>query len=447
MSMTDYNLEQGLPSSMDAERSILGAVLLDNGAMYDAAWKLSPDTFSLDSHRRIFARMLEMFNVSKPIDIITLSEYLRDTQQLEASGGVSYLASLTDGVPPRANIEHYVGIVLEKAQLRGLIVAMNRVLSRILSAGDKPADCVMLLQEAIAEVNETGKQSRAFVELMNDAIAEIDRLRSVTETTLGASWNFQPLDDVTTGIRKDEFWVIGARPNVGKTPFGAQIAIANALGLGSGRVRNVEFESLEMSDLQLAMRCLIHAGIASPYELRDPRRMSNDQVNEVKSGACRLAELPIWVNDTGSVTIGQLVNRMRHAVRRRKIELFIIDYLQLIGGPGKTAYDRVSASAASLRAFVRESKVPVIALSQLNRNAKDPNKRPELADLRESGVIEQEANGVVLIHRPEISMEENPEMEGQLAMDGEFILAKVREGVKGPERFTFDENTLTFKPR
>lgn len=439
--------ERGLPSSMDAERSILGAVLLDNGALYDAAWKLDIEAFSLDSHRRIFARMLEMFNVSKPIDIITLSEYLREANQLESIGGVSYLASLTDGVPPRANVEHYVAIVLEKAQLRGLINSSNRIISAILERGTKPADCVMLMQEAISEVNETGKQSRAFAELMNDAIVEIDRLRSVTDTTLGATWNFQPLDDVTTGIRRDEFWVIGARPNVGKTPFGAQIAIANALGLGSGRVRNVEFESLEMSDLQLAMRCLIHAGVTTPYSLRDPRRMSVEEVTEVKSGACRLAELPIWVNDTGSVTIGQLLNRMRYAVRRRKIELFVIDYLQLIGGPGKTAYDRVSASAAALRGFVRETKVPVVALSQLNRNAKDPNKRPELADLRESGVIEQEANGVVLIHRPEISNDENPEMEGQLSMDGEFILAKVREGVKGPEPFQFDENTLTFKPR
>lgn len=431
--------EKGLPANPEAERSILGGIILDNPLMADCAWGLRPDYFYVDSHRRIFSRMVELFEMGYPIDIITLAEQLTKHKEISSVGGVAFLTSLTDGVPRRQVIDHFVKLVREKHTLRTVLNAVRQTSLKIVSGEFTPAECVTSLEDALVEVTTIGKQARHIGDLLLEATNQIVRLREVQDTILGFTFDFPPLDELTTGIRSDEFWVVGARPNVGKTPFGMQIAIANAL-----RQKRVVVFTLEMADLQITNRCLIHYGAAKPWELRDPRRMTTDDLNAVLEGAASLSKYPLWIDDTGSITLRQLCNKIRYVIRRLGAELIIVDYLQLVDGGGKNPYEGVSNVAKGMRAIVRETKVPIVALSQLNRNAKDQTKEPHLGDLRESGVIEQEANGVILLHRP-VVLDENDDVV-ELSSMGKLILAKVREGAGGFEPAQFDENTLTWQP-
>jgi replicative DNA helicase len=427
------------PSSIESERSILGGIILDPGLAIDAIGALRAESFHLDSHRRVFSALSEMHEHGIPIDFITVKQQLARRGELEAVGGETFVYSLSDGVPKRKTLDHLCKVVQEKFVLRSLLYAMNATANRI-AEGDMATDCIAAIEEALLDVRSSGKQPRHISELMHEAVEEIERLRDVQDQTLGLTLDFEPLDQVTTGIRRDELWVVGARPNVGKTPFAMQIALANA----SQRKKKVLIFTLEMSDLQLSMRSLIHRGGATPYKMRDPRRMDRSELTAVMEEAAETAKLSLWVDDSGSRTIKQIRNTILSFIRRHGIELVVIDYIQLVDGEGRSQYEITSNVSKGLRALVRQTKVPILALSQLNRNAKDPNKEPDLADLRESGVIEQEANVVILIHRP------NDATEGRrdtMSMEGKFVMAKVREGFKGSEPFIFNEDRLIFEPK
>lgn len=432
-------LDQTIPANVDAERSILGGIILENGCLFDATAVLRPECFFLDAHRRIFDRMVELSDCGKPIDTISLSEELKQHRELDSVGGLPYLLELQDKAMRRKSLAHHVNLVHEKYVLRKLLFAANATANLIMDGGTV-AECVTATEDALLEVGIVGKQPRHISDLMHEACEEINRLREVQDQTLGLTLDFEPLDTITTGIRRDEFWIIGARPNVGKTPFAMQIALANA----AYRKKKVLVFTLEMADLQLSMRCLIHRGGASPYKIRDPRRMDRGELLRVMEEAAETAKLSVWVDDSGVRSIKEIRNVILNYIRKHGIELVILDYLQLVDGPGRSQYEVTSAVSKGLRALVRQTKVPILALSQLNRNAKDPNKEPDLADLRESGVIEQEANVVILIHRPNDTAEHRKDM---MAMEGKFIMAKVREGFKGSEPFIFNEERLIFEPK
>jgi replicative DNA helicase len=434
--MREDILDQELPACVDAEKSLLGGIFMENGFISDAACQLHPEHFYLDAHRKIYKAFLELYDAGAPIDYESVADCLQRTRQLSAVGGKAYLSSLTDGVPKRPSLDHRISLIREKATLRSLFFAVNAVAGRITS-GDESKDCIAALEDVLAEVAVNGKTGRPISDLMHDAVNEIHRLRQVQDRTLGLTLDFQPLDDSTTGIRQDELWVIGARPNVGKTPFAMQIALANAR-IG----KQVDIYELEMSERQTSNRLLIHHGAADPWKLRDPRRMSEADVIQATEGAAEMAQLPLMIDDSGSLTVRDLRSRILAGIRKRNTKLVIVDYLQLIRGEGKR-YEVTSDAAAGLREIVRKTKVPIVALSQLNRNAKDPGKPPDLADLRESGVIEQEANVVVMIHR---ALLKEGDQEGELSNRGKFILAKVREGIRGPEPFVFNEKRLIFEP-
>jgi replicative DNA helicase len=403
----------------------------------DAAVTLRPDHFFLDSHRKIYRSMLELHDAGIPISFPVLADRLKSKRELEAIGGTRILNNLADNSIRRTSLDSLIHVIIEKHTLRTLQVSLSAIVNRI-GEGEDAEEIIAAAEDAVAEVRIQGKSGRHISDLMHDATREIERLRTVKDHTLGLTLDFEPLDNSTTGIRRDELWVVGARPNVGKTPFAMQIALANAK-LG----KQVDVYELEMSDSQTANRFLIHHGVVHPWKLRDPRRMSERDVLNAFEGAAEIAKLPLWIDDRGSMTVQQLRSAILAGIRKRNTQLVIVDYIQLIKGEGKR-YEVTSEAAAGLREIVRKTKVPIIALSQLNRNAKDPGKPPDLADLRESGVIEQEANVVVMIHRPLVKEGDN---EDSLSNDGKFILAKVREGVRGPEEFTFNEQTLTFQPR
>lgn len=438
MIATEANLEKGLPASLDAEKAILGAIILDVSLFYEADGVLSPEHFYLDAHRRIFARMVELVDGGSPVDIVTITNALAARKEVEAVGGVGYISQLLDGVPHMPSIKQYIRIVRDKATLRGVIHAANNAITYALEQSAPGEEVLGSLEENCLALRTTGKALQPMMSLMQKASHEIEVLQAIPEgVLLGKSTGFQKLDELTTGIRKSELWVIGARPNVGKTPFGMQIALKAA-----EQECPVAVFSLEMSDLQLAFRCMAHAGCASAWELRDPRRMGFDDTNRALRRASQIAKWPIYVDDTPRLSLRELRAKLRWAVAKLGIELAIVDYLQLLKAPGKNEYEQVSNAATALRELTRETKCPIVVLSQLNRNAKDPEKAPNLGDLRGSGVTEQDANVVVLIHRPPVN--DDPAV---LSDKGDFILAKVREGVCGPEPFDFDTRSLTFKER
>jgi replicative DNA helicase len=435
--MPEYTLERGMPSAPDAEKSILGSILLDVNALYEAQQTLRSDDFSVDAHRRIFQRMIELAEQGKPVDRITLPECLSVHKELEAVGGVSYVSSLPDGVPRRPSIKHHADIVKDKSVLRNLIHAASAAIERAAAQEEKADEVLGGLEDSLLELRATGRQFSTFKDLMQKCITKIRYLRTVETATLGLPTGIGPIDSITTGIRESELWIIGGRPNVGKTPLGCQIAMHNVMqGIP------VALFSLEMDEEKTGMRYMAHMGAASARKIRDPRIMDDVEALRAMEIAANNSEWPLYVDDTPGLSLSQLRAKARLAIHKFGARLIVIDYLQLIDAPGKDAYTRVSNVARGLYQLKRETKVPVVALSQLNRNAKEPSKAPTMGDLRESGVIEQEADVIALVHRPPEGDDPNV-----LSCFGELILAKVREGERGPENVEFDRKTLTFKAR
>lgn len=433
----DKALDKGMPASPDAERSILGAILLDPNCLYESQTSLRSDgdDFSIDSHRRIFSRMVELGEHAKPIDIITLTEVLNARKELNSVGGVAYIASLTDGVPRRPSIKHYCAIVRDKSILRSLIHMANNIMARSADQGESPSEIMGSVEETLMSMQVVGKTFRSMRELVPEAIDELERLREVTNETLGLTTGFAALNDATTGIREGEIWVIGARPNVGKTPFACQIGLANAK-----QNLPVGVFSLEMIEKRITLRCMAHAGCAPADLIRDPRRMSEGQRASAYDKAAMMADFPLYVDDTRGISLRDLRAKVRRAVHQMGIKLFILDYLQIMNADGKNQFERVSNAMRGIQMLVGETKVPMVVLSQLNRDAKDPSKPPMLGDLRDSGVVEQDADVVILIHRPPFG--DDPSV---LSLTGEFIMAKMRDGVCGPEPFDFDPVSLQFR--
>ncbi len=277
--------------------------------------------------------------------------------------------------------------------------------------------------------------ARPIAEVMRDAVAKLTEYRNRDAGgSLGLTTTVESVDMATTAIREDELWIVGARPNVGKTPFGCQIAIENAK-----QGFPVLMFTLEMADVQLAWRILSHAGFAKPSVVRDPRYALEATWNNISSAPDRVKDWPLYIDDTPGLSIGELKHRTRLFVAKYGVRLVVVDYLQLVNAPGKGGYERVTNVARGLQQLCRQTHCPILALSQLNREAKDLSKEPMLGDLRESGELEQSANVVLLLHRPPGQEDNTP------GRDGKIIAAKVREGKGGAVNVHFDDQTLTFK--
>jgi len=447
MATADVVLERGMPASIDAERSILGAILLDNDTYPQAAESLRAEDFSLDSHRRIYMRMVDLNESGRAIDIVTLAEELSRHKEVEAVGGVAYLSSLTDGMPRRENIEHYVRIVKDKALLRSLIHAANGAIARALDQEDTAEEVLDAAESAIFQISER-RIGRGFVgvkEIVRESFGSLDALYERGQRITGLATHYADLDGMTSGLQASDLIIIAARPSMGKTAFAMNIA-ENVAVLEH---KVVGMFSLEMSREALLMRLLCsHAKIDS-HKLRTGF-LGREEFNKLAHALTELAEAPIFIDDTPGLSIHEMRAKARRLQQAEKhLDLIIVDYLQLMSAApagGRRFENRtqeVSAISRGLKALAKELRVPVVALSQLSRapESRGGDHRPQLSDLRESGSIEQDADLVAFIFREEVYKPDDPDLDGL----AELIIAKQRNGPTGMVKLAFIKRSTRFE--
>ncbi len=431
-----------MPANVEAERSILGAILLDNRAFNDASEHLRPEDFSLDSHRRIYARMLELAEHSRPIDIITLIEELDRKKDLQAIGDVGYVSSLLDGVPDRPSIEHYVHIVRDKAMLRGLITAANNAIAKASEQSD-PADEILNDAEAAVFALSEKRIGKGFTRI-NETIrlsGGIDAFMQRGQRITGLATHYDDLDEMTSGLQKSDLVILAARPSMGKTSFAMNIAENAAIDDG----KTVGIFSLEMSSEALLHRLLSSRAIIDAHKLRTGSLWKEDK-EKLMRAAAELAEAQLFIDDTAGIGLTEMRAKARRLKQAQgRLDLIVVDYLQLMSGGSKRFENRtqeVSAISRGLKALAKELEVPVVALSQLSRapESRGGDHRPQLSDLRESGSIEQDADLVMFIFREEIYKQDDPELKGR----AEIIVAKQRNGPIGKFHLAFLHNSTRF---
>ena len=450
----DIAFERGLPASIDAERSILGAILLDNHSYNEAAEKIRADDFALDSHRRIFSRMAELIDAGRAVDIVTLAEELAKRKEVEAVGGVAYLASLTEGLPRRLSIEEYVRIVKDKSLLRQLINICSTAITRAADQGEEALEVLNAAESGLLEVTERGI-TRGFAsipEIVRDSFGTIDNLYKEGREVTGLATHFIDFDRMTSGLQTSELIIIAARPSMGKTAWA--INIAQNAAVQSGKV--VAIFSLEMSKESLLRRMLASQALVDSQKIQKGFLLREDQ-QKLTHALEQLAESKVFIDDTPGISLTE----MRAKARRLRqmngaLDLIVVDYLQLMTassvGPGTKRYENrtqeVSAISRGLKALAKELNVPVIALSQLSRASEQRggDKKPMLSDLRESGSIEQDADVVAFIHREAYyNRDENGQPDPDTENKAEIIIAKQRNGPTGSVHLAYLSKCTRFE--
>jgi replicative DNA helicase len=444
LATTDYGLAHSLPANVEAERSILGAILLDNLAYNEAAEHLKPEDFSLDSHRRLYSRMVDLAESARPIDMITLVEELDRRKELEAIGDVGYISGLVDGVPDRPSIEHYIKIVRDKALLRGLIHAANSAIARAAEQSDPAEEILNDAEAAIFQLSEKriGRGFMGVQEIVKESFGSVDALLQRGQRITGLATHYTDLDEMTSGLQRSDLIIIAARPSMGKTAFALNIAENAAIE----DQKTVGVFSLEMSREALLLRLLCSKARVDSHKMRTGSLWRED-MDKVVRAMEQLAHAPIFIDDTPGISLSEMRAKARRLQQSSgALDLIIVDYLQLMSGGGRRYENRtqeVSAISRGLKGLAKELKVPVVALSQLSRapESRGGDHRPQLADLRESGSIEQDADVVAFIFREEVYKPDEPELEGR----AEIIIAKQRNGPTGRLNLAFLKNSTRFE--
>jgi replicative DNA helicase len=433
MATLEDNLRKVPPQNLEAESSVLGGILLDNEAINLVLELLQPEDFYRESHRKIFRAMIDITDRGEPVDLITLSEFLKGRNDLEAVGGAAYLASLADFVPTAANISHYARIVREKAILRSLISTATEIATRGYEEQGSVDEFLDSAEKVIFDISEK-KIKASFVavgDMITDTLKTIDKLYQRKEMITGVPTGYEDLDKLTAGLQPSDLIIVAGRPGMGKTAFALNLA-TNAALAGTGAA----IFSLEMAKEQLVLRMLCSEARVNSSKVRSGYLGERD-FPQLAKAAARLHEAPIYIDDTPAISVLELRAKARRLVRDRskKVGLIVVDYLQLMRGMG-TASNReqeISEISRSLKALAKELRIPVIALSQLNRRVEDRgDRRPQMSDLRESGAIEQDADVILFIYREEV-YNKNSDDKGK----AEVIVAKQRNGPTDTVTLTF----------
>lgn len=428
------------PQNIEAEQSVLGGILIENSALNRVLETLTYEDFYRDSHQRIFQALLDLSEKNEPADLITLTNKLKTNNLLDDIGGPSYLASLIDMVPTAANIEYYARIVKEKATLRKLIDVATQIVTQSYSdSGDIDA-LLDEAEQAIFRISEH-KIKPSFYH-MKDVVKEsfktIEKLFERKELITGSPSGFKDLDRMTAGFQNSELIIVAGRPSMGKTSCCLDIARHAAL---EAEIPVVIF-SLEMSKEQLALRMLCSEALVEAQKLRSGFLRESDWP-KLTLAAGNLSDAPIFIDDSAAISVLELRAKARRLKADHNLGLVIIDYLQLMRGMGRTERreQEISQISRSLKALAKELSIPIIAISQLSRRTEErPRQRPQLADLRESGAIEQDADVILFIYREEV-YREDPSNEGV----AEIIIGKQRNGPTGTIKLTFLKEFTTFK--
>ncbi|MBU2552629.1 MAG: replicative DNA helicase [Proteobacteria bacterium] len=443
------------PQSLEAEQFLLGAVLRDNAALPRVLEsRLAPEDFYREAHGLIFGSMRDLFDAAEPVDLLTLHEALKKAGALEKVGGPAYLAELSDAVATAANVEYYAGIIRDRSTLRRLISTSSRIADHCYSPTSAADEVLDLAESSIFSIREGRDQQtlQPVKGLLAQTIGHVEAMFTRGESVTGVPTGFKDLDDLTGGFQPSDLIILAGRPSMGKTALApnlaAQTAIPEERDVKGGQPFATAFFSLEMSTDQVLMRLLCSLG---RLDLRDVRtgRLRQEDFIHLTDAASKLNEAPIYVDDTPALGVLE----MRAKTRRLKSQLtnqglplglVIVDYLQLMRGRGYTdsREQEISEISRSLKALAKELQVPVVALSQLNRRVEErPDKRPILADLRESGAIEQDADVIAFVYREEVYKKDNEELRGV----AELIIGKQRNGPVGRIHLSFNHPSARFR--
>jgi replicative DNA helicase len=438
----DISYDKVLPQNIEAEQSVLGAILIDNEAISSALEILSPSDFYRDNHRKIYSAMIELYERHEPIDLITITDYLRSTNLLDEVGGSEYMAFLATVVPTSANIRQHAKIVKEKALLRGLINAGTEIVKRVFEDPSDPDELLDFAEKLIFDISAK-KVKGSFVSLKNlmaDTFTTIERLYDRKEAITGIPSGFKDLDEYTSGFQNGDLIIIGGRPSMGKTAFGLNIARYVGVELREP----VAIFSLEMSNQQIALRMLCSEAMVDSSHLKKGM-IRKEEWHRLTAAAGRLAEAPIFIDDSSDTSVLEMRAKARRLKMEKGLSLIIVDYLQLMKGRGnfERREQEISEISRGLKALAKELDVPVIALSQLNRAVEQRiDKRPTLADLRESGAIEQDADVILFLYRDDQYNKNSPEKNV-----AEVNIAKQRNGPAGVTvKLTFLSHCTRFFP-
>jgi len=425
------------PQSIDAEQSVLGGLLLDNQRWDAIADRLSVDDFYRREHRLIFAAISALCQENSPADVITVSERLEQTGDLEAAGGLAYIGSLANNTPSAANVPAYADIVRERSILRQLLAACHDISEAAYNPGGRTAlEILDYAEKRIFDISEKRARRRGGYEpiasLLTKTVDRIDQLYRTQGTVTGVPTGFTDLDEKTSGLQKSDLIIIAGRPSMGKTTFAMNIAENAAVG----HKIPVAVFSMEMPGTQLAMRMMASLGRINSHRIRTGK-LDDEDWPRLTSAVSLLSEAPIFIDDTPALTPMELRARARRIKREHDLGLIIIDYLQLMqAGEGATSENRateISNITRALKGLAKELDVPIIAMSQLNRSLEQrTDKRPVMSDLRESGAIEQDADVILFIYRDEVYNEDSPNKG-----TAEIIIGKQRNGPIGKVMLTF----------
>ncbi len=444
------SLEHGRvqPQASDLEEAVLGAMMLEKEAVNTAIDILQPKSFYKDSHQKIFAVIQELFHQSEPIDLLTITNALKQKGELDVVGGPFYVTQLTNRVASAANVEFHARIIAQKYIQRELIRISTEIIT---DAYDETTDVFSLLDKAesglfgVTEGN-IRKNYDSMSTLIRSAIKQIETAKNQDGNVIGVPSGFSDLDRMTNGWQPSDLVILAARPAMGKTAFALTLA----------RNAAVEFEkpvavfSLEMSSLQLVTRLISAESELSSGKLRSGN-LRNDEIEQIHAKIGGLAEAPIFIDDTPGISVFELRAKARRLKSQHDIQLLVVDYLQLMtggadGSKGGNREQEISTISRSLKSIAKELNIPVIALSQLSRavESRGGDRRPQLSDLRESGSIEQDADMVMFINRPEYyNLLEDEEGNSTLGV-ANIIIAKHRNGAVGDVKLKFTKELAKF---
>ena len=426
------------PHSVEAEQSLIGALLLDNQAFDRVADVVTAEDFYRDDHRRIFRHVSRLIEHNRPADMVTVAESIEASEDKDKTGGAAYLASLAQSVPSALNIRRYAELVRERAVQRTLAQVATEIAETALAPNGKEVG--LMLDEAeskIFQIAETGARNKQGLQEIKPVLAKvfekIDHLyhRDNPSDITGVPTGYTKIDEMTSGLQGGDLIIVAGRPSMGKTAlalnFAQHIAVDNGLP--------VAIFSMEMSSTQLAQRMLGSIARVDQHKMRTGR-LNDNEWSTLSDAMGKLHETPIYIDETGALTALEVRARARRLKRQySKLGLIVIDYLQLMSAStqGENRATEISEISRSLKAMAKELDVPVVALSQLNRALEQrPNKRPQMADLRESGAIEQDADVILAIYRDEVYNPETPDKG-----TAEAIILKQRNGPIGTVKLTF----------
>ena len=437
----EATLERPLPQNLDAERSILGAILLDNHALNAAIENIKPEDFFLEQHRRVFNQMIALGESQQAIDLVTLTESLHRVGELEASGGAPYLAALADGMPRVSNVEHYARIVREKALLRNLIHATHNIQQRALE-GEDGADTILDNAESSIFALAEDRVKAGLIpvkDIVRDIFERLEKIFREGKSITGVSTGYMELDKLLSGLQPSELLILAARPSQGKTALALNFAENISIRAGMP----VAFFSLEMSKESLLQRLVASVAQIDAHKFRSGH-LSREDWRRMTEALGTISSAPLWIDDAGSTSVLEIGAKARRLKREKGLSLVVVDYLQLITGRGRfnNRQEEVSSISRGLKGLAKELQLPVLVLSQLTRAPEREERGPQLSDLRESGAIEQDADVVMFIYRPHWSkMDASPEERDQ----AEIQVAKQRNGPTDKVRFVFRSRLTRFE--